>query len=95
MTYRKDLSPTLLVSVEIYKMELEGKDAVLSELEKRLPNVNLKDSINKCIDLGSVYADWIRIGDKWELKYYIYNGESKLFLQKILLELGELEIKIK
>jgi hypothetical protein len=93
---REELSPELLVSIEIYKKELQGKQITFSELKKLLPKINVREALDKCLDLGSVYADWVKVdNNNFGLEYYIYNSESRSFLQRILLELGEIEIKVK
>jgi hypothetical protein len=92
---REDLSPMLLVSVEIYKLKLENKNADYKELKKRLPNIKVMDAINKCIDLGSIIPEWFRVnGEQWDVKYNLYGLETEKFIQKICIDLREIEIKI-
>ena len=93
---REDLSPMLLVSIEIYKLKLENKNANYEELKKRLPNIKVMDAINKCIDLGSILPEWFRVnGEKWDVKYNLYGLETEHFIQQICIDLGEIEIKVK
>ncbi|MFA6185576.1 MAG: hypothetical protein WCT51_04915 [Candidatus Shapirobacteria bacterium] len=92
---REDLSPMLLVSVEIYKLKLENKNTTYKDLKERLPNIKVMDAINKCMDLGSIIPEWVEINaEKWDVKYNLYGSETENFIQKICLDLGEIKIEV-
>lgn len=92
---RENLTPMLLVSIEIYKLKLENKNATYDEIKKRLPNIKVMDALNKCMDLGSVMPEWFRInGEQWDAKYYLYGSETENFIHRLCIDLGEIEVKV-
>jgi len=91
---RNNLSPMFLVSVEIYKMGLQKEKVTISELRKRLPNIDIKKSINKCLDLGSIQIEWVSKNGGFYAHFYI-SSEMEILIQRICIDFGEVEIKVK
>jgi hypothetical protein len=90
----EDLSPLLQVSVEIYKMQLKKEKASITKLRKTLSNINIQETINKGLDLGAIKIEWISKNGGF-LSYYYINPEMEILIQRICIDLGEIEIKVK
>jgi hypothetical protein len=85
-------SPTDLL-VELYLMELRGEDATKSALKKRLPGVDVEETINKCVDIGSIVGEFCN--NYRSIKYVVYSCESREFARSLCMARGLIEERVK
>ncbi len=80
------------MAVEIQHQKDAGKvpyfSAIAKELESEISPSTVHTALDRLIDLGTISANWAKVGSKWVREFYIA-GESKRFINKIASEVYE------
>jgi hypothetical protein len=79
-------SPMIEVLIELYKMRILRQDATFAVLNDRLPNTNVKDALEKSLDLGSVDREFFGAG-RQSVRYVISPGSLR-FVQQLCIDEG-------
>jgi hypothetical protein len=85
------LSKELKVAVKIQELNDAGEVPYFNIVAKKFPPdemspTTVHNAIDRLIDLGTISADWTKVGSKWVRRFYV-SGESKDFINRLIKEL--------
>ncbi len=85
------LSKELKVAVKIQELNQAGKVPYFNVIAKEFPAAEMSpttthNAIDRLIDLGTISADWTKVGARWVRRFYI-SGESEDFIDKLIKDL--------
>ncbi len=85
------LSKELKVAIEIHRLNDIGDVPYFSNLardleDKGMTKTTVHNAVDNLIDLGTIKADWDKVGSNWVRKFTIA-GENREFIRKLAIEL--------
>lgn len=85
------LSNELKVAVKIQVANDRGETPYFNALAKELSaegisSTTVHNVLDHLIDLGTISADWVKVGSRWVRRFYI-SGESQDFIKSLIKEL--------
>lgn len=87
-------TPTILLMIEIYKCEIRKEIATRELLVKRLPNIDVKKSIDKCWDSCSIGLDYFHNGKHVNEPGFTLSSSTRNFIHNICLEENIIKVEV-